>query len=85
MSEKLAQEDVVSIEGGATLSLSRPTFRVDEMTAHVVSHLARTPQEREWSSTGFPAKVLNSKTGGWRKGKVRLTIEFIPDEPEAPQ
>lgn len=33
----------------------------------------------QWATTGVPAEVLTSSKG-WRKGKVRLTVEFIPDE-----
>ncbi len=33
----------------------------------------------QWATTGVAAEVLTSSKG-WRKGKVRLTVEFIPDE-----
>lgn len=35
----------------------------------------------QWATTGVAAEVLTSSKG-WRKGKVRLTVEFIPDEGE---
>ena len=35
----------------------------------------------QWATTGVAAEVLTSSKG-WRKGKVRLTVEFIPDKGE---
>jgi hypothetical protein len=31
---------------------------------------------------GGECQVLKSNTGGWKKGKIRIRIEFIPDQPE---
>ncbi|MDJ0736891.1 MAG: KGK domain-containing protein [Nostocaceae cyanobacterium] len=31
---------------------------------------------------GVECRILRASGGGWKKGKVRLSLEFIPDEPE---
>lgn len=31
---------------------------------------------------GSPCEVLRSSGGGWQKGKVYLSVVFVPDEPE---
>lgn len=37
-----------------------------------------------WNSRGVEAEILNPKSSGWKKGKVRLRVvlEFCLDEPE---
>ncbi len=32
--------------------------------------------------TGVKGEVLKYGSKGWQKGKLRITIEFCPDEPE---
>lgn len=36
----------------------------------------------QWIGTGVECQVLQANGGGWRKGKFRWRLEFIPDEPE---
>lgn len=36
----------------------------------------------QWSGEGIEGKVLQANGSGWRKGKFRWRLEFIPDEPE---
>ena len=36
----------------------------------------------EWFENGIKGKVLIAeKGGGWRVGRVRFSVEFLPDEP----
>ncbi len=35
-----------------------------------------------WTQNGMPCQVIGEKIGGWKRGKVRICLEFIPDEPE---
>jgi hypothetical protein len=38
-----------------------------------------------WLEDGVECQFLSASVGqGWKKGKVRLRLEFIPDEPELP-
>lgn len=38
---------------------------------------------KPWLDEGMECEVLPASSGGWRKGKlrIRVQIEFIPDEP----
>lgn len=82
-SESLKPEDVVSISDSKTaLVLSQPTFRVSELVmAIVLKIMGSSDSHKEWAANGIKAEVL-AGSKGWRKGKVRLTVEFIPDEGE---
>lgn len=54
--------------------------------------LANTLQSRgqvpyswnNWTKQGIDCEILKPTSGGWKKGKVRLklTLEFCPDEPD---
>lgn len=37
-----------------------------------------------WNQYGVEAEILDPESGGWKKGKVRMRVvlEFCPDEPE---
>jgi hypothetical protein len=37
-----------------------------------------------WLNEGVDCEMLQAGGGGWRKGKLRLRLEFIPDEPNEP-
>ncbi|MBD1920822.1 hypothetical protein H6F77_06950 [Microcoleus sp. FACHB-831] len=41
----------------------------------------------KWFREGKDCEVLRIGVNGWKKGKMRikLTVEFIPDEPEIPE
>jgi hypothetical protein len=41
-----------------------------------------TKEKVGWFSEGIDCEVLRLDAKGWQKGKVRLAIEFCPDEPE---
>lgn len=38
----------------------------------------------DWVGSGVECKILQCQGGGWKKGKVRIRLEFIPDEIESP-
>lgn len=37
-----------------------------------------------WIDEGMPCEILQTTGGGWKKGKICLRLEFIPDEPPPP-
>lgn len=41
-----------------------------------------TEAKADWFSEGVNCEVLKLDAKGWQKGKVKLAIEFCPDEPE---
>ncbi|MEH2224402.1 KGK domain-containing protein [Nostoc sp.] len=41
--------------------------------------------QRSEIADGITCKVLLTKGGGWQKGRFRLRLDFVPDEPEVSQ
>jgi hypothetical protein len=77
----LNDDDVVAMETSKCI-VSIPTFIVkqfNEVLARVFPHSALGL----WLAQGVECQVLRPG-GSWQKGKVRLSLEFIPDEAEQP-
>lgn len=79
--EILEPNDVITVEASTTLSFGHPTFRVSEITQHLVRGYCKSEVDKTWALEGYPAEVLSLKASCWRKGKVCVTIEFCPDDP----
>ncbi|WP_324281701.1 KGK domain-containing protein [Cyanobacterium aponinum UTEX 3221] len=80
--EMLNDKDVISLEDQqCNIRLSHKTFTVEEFKTRLKDSSGVNDKSQEWFNNGVNAEVM---TGGkpWRKGKVRLSIEFIPDESE---
>ncbi|HEY9672725.1 MAG TPA: KGK domain-containing protein [Waterburya sp.] len=39
------------------------------------------PVSFHWLDNGIECRVLRTTGGGWQTGKIRFSLEFIPDEP----
>ncbi|GAX43432.1 KGK domain family protein [Tolypothrix sp. NIES-4075] len=76
-------DDVVSIEKHASF-LGATTFTVKEASdklAQFVQDKAGITAEA-WKGDGVKCRVLQPGKGGWKEGRVRISLEFIPDEEE---
>ncbi|QSJ17702.1 hypothetical protein JYQ62_02145 [Nostoc sp. UHCC 0702] len=88
----LRDDDVVSITGNADsipmLNFGlKATFKSSELINAARAWIATTGHETCSYSTwlkkeGLRCQVLLTNGMGWKSGKVRFRIEFIPDEPE---
>lgn len=81
---KLSHFDVVSIDGSKS-PISATTFKVTELTAYAASKICNSfglEIAKEWSLIGVPCEVLIRGGQDWQAGKVRLSLEFIPDTEE---
>jgi len=59
------------------------TFVVNEFFQAIEEIFNPREEEAELFGDGIDCKIL--KPGkGWQKGKIRLTLEFIPDQPIIP-
>ena len=87
----LEQDEIVSIDNSAKILLPHTTFKVSELvkaalevfkTKDNISVTGWTEEKAKWASDGVKGEVLKYGAKSWQKGKLRLTIEFCPDEPE---
>ncbi|NJL83256.1 MAG: hypothetical protein HC890_10420 [Chloroflexaceae bacterium] len=60
------------------------TQRVDDLIDYVVARLTVHPEGKKIYQKGISVELLKPDAKGWRKGKLKLCIQFIPDEPESP-
>jgi hypothetical protein len=86
--EPLDDDEVLFISVGRVL-MTNPTFKVGEF----IDALAQAISDREddwaeenegWFGDGLMCEALRFGTKGWQRGKVRIRLEFSPDE-SAPQ
>jgi hypothetical protein len=89
--ESLSPDDVLLIEQNQELELdSRLVDKISLFALSAQEYLTGWPHATLLKmSGGVVGSVLKANGGGWRKGKirVRIAVEFCPDEPlnfEAP-
>ncbi|OUL28289.1 hypothetical protein BV378_07655 [Nostoc sp. RF31YmG] len=80
----LSNDDVVSLPNG--------NFGLERMSKieHLVQKLEawssasnKTGEHTWFLEDGCKCEILRVNGGGWQKGRFRLRLEFIPDNPEA--
>ncbi|WP_066344505.1 KGK domain-containing protein [Geminocystis sp. NIES-3708] len=82
--ELLNSQDVISVENDKiNPRMPHKTFKVEEFTNLLAKYLSLNEDQKEWLNNGVSANVLVAGKL-WRKGKVRLCVDFIPDEAESP-
>ncbi|MCT7989675.1 KGK domain-containing protein [Laspinema olomoucense] len=92
--EPLDPDEVVLLKNEqCKILIAQPTFRARELTQEAIAILkANDPfvnnfwskHQEPWITEGVPAKTLRYGAKTWQEGKVRMRIivEFCPDEPE---
>ena len=78
---ELDNNDVLWMESDIS-PLGTPTCKVNEMTLQVMRCLGGEMKNlaSNWLGDGLTCELL--KPGKeWQKGKLRLRLEFVPDEP----
>lgn len=76
---QLDDNDVVSMPSFYSFT-KNDIFKVGSLRFTLRKHIESfTPS---WVGEGVPCEILKTTGGGWQKGKFRLRLEFIPDEPE---
>jgi hypothetical protein len=84
--ERLNHDEVVSIESDTLNKLDiAKTFKVRDLITAIKEYIGAdgTPEANLYTQ-GINCEVLKFTAQGWKKGKVRLALEFCPDEPESP-
>ncbi|MBV6621469.1 MAG: hypothetical protein KI793_00710 [Rivularia sp. (in: Bacteria)] len=71
------------------LSLGKDTFGGQEvfkaeriknnLLASIEVNRWSSAEAKNWTENGVPCELLSSKGGGWKKGRIKIMIEFIRD------
>ncbi|MCT7954051.1 KGK domain-containing protein [Laspinema palackyanum] len=89
--EPLRADEVVSVDNSLKILVNHPTFKTHELTEALITLLKnadrifqadKVDEKMKWGGEGITAQVLKYGADGWQKGKVRISLEFCPDEPE---
>ncbi|MEH2085993.1 KGK domain-containing protein [Nostoc sp.] len=81
----LNDDDVVSMDkeisftGNATSTCGELIESLKDLA------FGESTSQRNETVDGITCKVLLVKGGGWQKGRLRLRLDFVPEEPEVPQ
>ena len=81
----LKKHDVVSMDKTSN-PMQVKTFEVIDLMMNLINRCGRdgltSQMLTDWISKGIPCEVLQADRVGWQYGKVKISLEFIPDEPE---
>ncbi len=79
----LSPEDVVSVYGNEIFVKNR-TFTFNEFLTEMKKALqAQLTEGREnWLTNGIDCKILKPGAKSWQRGKVRITLDFEPENLE---
>ncbi|MEH2157412.1 KGK domain-containing protein [Nostoc sp.] len=81
----LYDDDVVSMDKAASFT-GNTTSTCGELIESLKDlAFARRSVESDEIENGVFCKVMLTKGGGWQKGRLRLRLDFVPDEPEVSQ
>ncbi|MBD1924658.1 hypothetical protein H6F77_26890 [Microcoleus sp. FACHB-831] len=88
--EPLAKGEVLSVEEDSQILIGHRTFRVGEFSKSMRDQLEYglgkvkwTEETEGWfSDNGINCEVLKFGSDGWQKGKVRISLEFCPQDTE---
>lgn len=76
---ELEPSDVVSMDEDSS-PIDTPTFKVSQLTYYLADRSINDEYVKAWTASGVECEVLVAGKG-WQKGKVLLSLHFIPDEP----
>ncbi len=84
--EPLATGEVLSVNESAVFLIGHRTFRVGEFADKIREQLEygisgwSSDKDAWFSEDGIPCEVLRFTANGWQKGKVRINLEFCPQD-----
>ncbi len=81
--ERVEREDVVSVYSGQIFVNNR-TFTLNEFITAFMPIVKEksapwTEEKEKWFSEGLDCKILKPGAKSWRRGKVRISLEFEPE------
>lgn len=84
--EQLDGDEVVSVKDYDKILVSHVTFTVRQFLEATGKQLgiSKGNSQQRWIEDGVDCEVLSPEKN-WRKGKIRISLEFCPDELEGSQ
>lgn len=79
----LNDDDVVSLLSADQSFTKTSVAKVSQLKGSL--HGILKGYHPHWVDPGLACEVLKTGGGGWQKGKIRITLEFILDEPPPAQ
>ncbi|WP_310487483.1 KGK domain-containing protein [Chamaesiphon sp. VAR_69_metabat_338] len=85
--ESLESGEVISVQNDTQVLSGHRTFRVGELNESLENHLKSAianwnEAHNGWfKPEGVECEALRFGSQGWQKGRIRLCLEFCPDEP----
>ncbi len=85
--ESLESGEVVSIQHEGQVLSGHRTFRSGELNDAIKSYVEQaiagwSEDKNDWfTDRGIDCEALRFGSKGWQKGRIRLSLEFCPDEP----
>ncbi len=84
--EYLRNDEVISVEEKLHRNQSHIIKSTTLQVGELMQKLSEIISSKEnWIFNGFDCKVLRLGSGAWVKGKIKLALEFYPDEQEVSQ
>ena len=96
----IGEEDVISLENNSpdNVVMYNHTLKVRDILTYCISKILQVSSfndlqkdgykpRTQWINEGLECEVLNIGSDRWKQGKVRIkiTLEFCPDESEIPE
>lgn len=75
-------DEVLTVESKDNILIHHHTYKVEEILDAIGNKIDHHKKEK-WCIKGTPCKML-APNQTWRKGKVKISLEFIPDKIESP-
>ncbi|MDZ8096705.1 MAG: KGK domain-containing protein [Nostoc sp. DedQUE05] len=80
----LSEDDVVSVYG-SWFGLKERMTKLSEMMSFLSSWGSKDMRDTNpwFTEKGGECEILRTKGGGWQKGRFRIRLEFVPDDPKS--
>ena len=78
----LTGDEVISVNGKDNILIHHHTYKAEELLDAIGNKIDHHKKEK-WYLKGTPCEML-APNQSWQKGKIKISLEFIPDEIESP-
>jgi hypothetical protein len=74
--------EVLSVNREDNVLVAHHTYKVEEFLNELGKRIDKHKMDK-WCVDGVPCEILTPNQG-WKKGKVKIALQFCPDEIESP-